>query len=309
MTQVETVDSGLHIADLNFQSLPGVIASFILSEGGELGLVETGPTSTLPALVAALEPFGGVERLSAVVVTHIHLDHSGGVGQLLRLAPHARCYVHTNGARHLIDPSKLLRSAVRIFGDQMDSLWGEVVPAAENQIVPVEDGDTIRIGGHDLQVVYTPGHASHHIALHDSSRKAVFVGDVAGVRLPGSNHVRPPTPPPDIDPALCHESVARLRVLDVDTLLLTHYGSHSGDVGRHLDQLLERLDRWVEMIRQAEQDSLDRDQMIELLRAESDGHVLGGGGNAEMVTRYALATPYPMSVDGLIYLLSKEAVA
>ena len=129
----------------------------------------------------------------------------------------------------------------------MDTLWGEVVPAPEAQVTAVDDGDVVVIGGTELRVLYTPGHASHHITLYDTGRQAVFVGDVAGVRLPGSDHVRPPTPPPDIDPGLWRESLDAIRALGAKTLLLTHYGTHSGDIDRHFDELAGRLDEWIEI--------------------------------------------------------------
>src|SRR5581483_10536087 len=116
------------IIDLQFQGVPGVIASFLIRSGNELGLIETGPASTLPALLAGLEPHGGAAALSAIAVSHVHLDHAGAVGTLMELAPYAQCYVHERGRRHLVDPSRLLRSATMIYGDRMDSLWGEVRP-------------------------------------------------------------------------------------------------------------------------------------------------------------------------------------
>jgi glyoxylase-like metal-dependent hydrolase (beta-lactamase superfamily II) len=300
LTAIQEVDPGVQVVDLNFQGLPRVIAAFILVSGGEIGLVETGPSTTLPALLAALEPYGGAENLAAVAVTHIHLDHAGAVGTLMRLAPDARCYVHSVGAPHLIDPSRLLRSAGRIYGDRMGTLWGEVFPAPESRVTAVKDGDLIRLGGSELRVMYTPGHASHHIALYDESRRAVFTGDVAGVRMPGCRHVRPPTPPPDINIHQWNASVDRLRALDAQTLLMTHFGAQTEGIEAQYTDLLQRLDSWTGLVRAG----LDRDEavagIVNDLRSEGDWDVLATGGDETTVRQYELASPYEMSVDGLI---------
>lgn len=306
MTTTTEIDGGLSIADLHFQGRQGVVASYLIRSGDELGLVETGPSTCLPHLLDAVDACGGIDRLTAVAVTHIHLDHSGAVGQLLAQAPKARCYVHRIGAPHLIDPSKLLRSATRIYGDDMDRLWGEVLPAPGDRVVAVDDGDVIRVGGTDLRVVYTPGHASHHMALYDQERGAVFTGDVAGVRLQGCGHVRPPTPPPDIDLALWRDSVDTLMQLRPEALLLTHYGSHSGDLDRHLAQLLRRLDRWTELVRRAMEAGQDSPAIVDLLRREGDDELLAEDGDSELLGRYELGSPYGMSVDGLLRFLEKS---
>jgi glyoxylase-like metal-dependent hydrolase (beta-lactamase superfamily II) len=296
---------GIQVVDLNFQRLPSVVAVFLISDGTEVGLVETGPGSTLPALVAALAPFGGPQRLSAIAVTHIHLDHAGAAGELLRIAPNARCYVHSLGAPHLLDPSKLLGSARRIYGDQMETLWGRIEPAPEERVIQVEDGDTIRVGGVDLGVLYTPGHASHHVAFHDAEHRAVFTGDVAGVRMPGFRHVRPPTPPPDIDVERWHASVDRIRQLYPLTLFMTHFGAQSADLDRQFADLLGRLDAWTRLIRRGVEDGRDSETMVETLRREADGDVVASGGDAAMLQEYSLASPYEMSVTGLVRYVTK----
>ncbi|HEV3313228.1 MAG TPA: MBL fold metallo-hydrolase [Chloroflexota bacterium] len=279
------------------------MAAFILSDGEDLGLVETGPASTLPALLNNLEPFGGLDGLQNIVVTHVHLDHAGAVGEILRRAPHVRCYVHRLGAPHVVDPSRLLRSATRIYGDQMIPLWGEVMSAPAAQVSAVDDGDVLRIGGTELRVIYTPGHASHHIALLDQEHGTVFTGDVAGVRLQGSDHIRPPTPPPDIDLVLWQSSVARLRTLRPESLLLTHFGAHSENISQHFDLLLARLERWIELVEVARAAGEDCDAMIESLRREADRELIAEGADATELRRYELATPYGMSVDGILRYL------
>lgn len=300
MRGLQEIDSRLHVADLQFQGCDRVIASFILVGDGEVGIIETGPTTTLPTLLAAIDPFGGVGALTSIAVTHIHLDHSGAVGKLMRMAPKARCFVHSAGVAHVVDPSRLLRSAGRIYGDDMERLWGEVVAAPEDRVVPVDDGDVLQIAGHELQVVYTPGHAVHHIALYDPDRKAVFSGDVAGVRLPGFRHVRTPTPPPDIDLDLWHKSIERLRELDVKKLFMTHFGVHDTEVKKQYEALLARLDLWVKIVREGMGRGDGSAVMAEKLQEESDKDLRGEGADDMVLRQYDLASPYGMSVDGLV---------
>lgn len=305
MSRIDQLDSRLGLIDLEFQEQPQVIASYALGDSDDLGLVETGPTTTLPALIQGLEEVGGLERLKTVVVTHIHLDHAGALGELLARVPHLRAYVHRVGAPHVIDPTKLLNSAARIYGNQMDLLWGSVRPAPADQVIAVDEGDIIRVGGEDLTVIYTPGHASHHIALWSPRRRAVFTGDVAGVRLPCSEHVRPPTPPPDIDLGLWRESVARLLALQPETLYLTHFGPHADNVKAHFETLLERLDAWTELVRLGLEEGQDPVTIVDNLRREGDSEVISEGGSSDNLRQYELATPYGMTVDGLIRYLRK----
>jgi len=293
------------IIDLQFQGVSGVIGAFLIGSGQELALIESGPTSTLPVLLAALEPYGGVKRLSWVAVTHVHLDHAGGVGALLERAPNARCYVHSTGRRHLVDPSRLLRSASRIYGDQMDALWGEVAPAPGDRVVGLEDGDTIRVGDAELEVLYTPGHATHHIALFHEPSRTMYTGDAAGVRLRGTEEVRPPTPPPDLDPRLWKESVAKMRSRQPERLILTHYGVFEEDLDHHFSNMLERLDHWIDVVRRGREIGQEPVTFVDSLQREGDAEVAADGGDSMMLRQYELASPYGMTVSGIIRYLEQ----
>ena len=234
--------------DLQFQGQPDAVAAYLLADGDDLLLIETGPGSTLGALEAGISAAGfSLEQLTGVVVTHIHLDHAGAAGAVLARAPRARLYVHPRGAPHLIDPSKLVASATRIYGADMDRLWGafEAVPA--DRVVVLGDGDAVRCGRRTLTALYTPGHAVHHVALHEGERGDVYVGDVAGVRVGAVPVVRPPTPPPDIDLPAWRTSLARIRALAPQRLLLTHFGAFA-DVAWHLDDCLSRLYAWTSYV-------------------------------------------------------------
>jgi glyoxylase-like metal-dependent hydrolase (beta-lactamase superfamily II) len=193
-------------------------------------IVDPGPASCVDVLLEQCpEP-------RALLLTHIHLDHAGASGALVRRFPHLKVYVHERGARHLTDPSALVKSATQIYGDDMERLWGEIVPVPEENLEILSGGETVE----GLQVEYTPGHASHHVAYFDPDSGEAYTGDVAGVRIPPAEFVLPPTPPPDIDVELWIESIDRVATWGPSALCPTHAGRFD-DVERHLDELRERL--------------------------------------------------------------------
>jgi glyoxylase-like metal-dependent hydrolase (beta-lactamase superfamily II) len=207
-------------------------------------LIDPGPSSALPVLLRALEG----KQPRALLLTHIHLDHAGATGSLVARWPTVRVYVHELGAAHLIDPSRLVDSARRLYGDDMDRLWGEVVPVPEANITELRGGE--RLDG-DFEVAYTPGHASHHVSyLHAGT---AFAGDAAGVRIAPSSPTVPPTPPPDIDIEAWHESIDRIAAWAPERLAITHFGA-SEDVGAQLGDLGARLDDWARWARDHDED-------------------------------------------------------
>jgi glyoxylase-like metal-dependent hydrolase (beta-lactamase superfamily II) len=204
-------------------------------------LIDPGPQSSMDTLLGAI--YG--ERPRAVVLTHIHLDHAAATGALVRRWPDLEVYVHERGAPHLIDPSKLLASAERLYGDQMERLWGEIVPVPEQNVKPLSGGETV-LG---MRVAYTPGHASHHVCyLHEESGTA-FVGDVAAVRIPGVDLVVPPTPPPDIDIELWEKSIGIVEDWKPEKLALTHFGAIENPV-EHLATVRQRLREEAQLARE-----------------------------------------------------------
>ena len=235
------------VIDLQFLGRPGRIAAGAIRTPAGALVVDPGPASCLPALVGGLAGLGIAPRdLHGLLLTHIHLDHGGAAGALVRQYPHVKVYVHPRGAPHLLDPAKLLASAARLYGDQMDRLWGEfaAVPAA-NLVVPA-DGDGLDFGGARFDVAYTAGHASHHACYRDRRSGVVYAGDTGGIRVGPSAYVLPPTPPPDIDVRAWQESLARLRAWEPSGVFVTHFGLYR-DAGAHFDALSRELEAWDEL--------------------------------------------------------------
>ncbi len=236
-----TLASGLSYLDLNFYGVEGVIASVILHGPGGAAIIDPGPSSTLPALRTGLDRAGiALADVRSILLTHIHLDHAGATGTLVRENPAIRVYVHEKGAPHMVDPSKLIASATRLWESEMDKLWGEMRPVPAENLAILKGGERLSAGGRELDVAYTPGHASHHVSFFNADAGIAFVGDTAGVRLQAGRFIMPPTPPPDIDLDAWRDSVARINDWRPDTLFITHFGAYS-PVAAHLTEMADRL--------------------------------------------------------------------
>jgi glyoxylase-like metal-dependent hydrolase (beta-lactamase superfamily II) len=241
--------SGLDYVDLDFLGRPQIIATAILHGSPGVALIDPGPTTTLANLTAALEKkgirFGDVRQ---ILITHIHLDHAGATGSILEQHPHIEVIVHGRGAPHMADPSKLMASAGRLYGQDMDRLWGEVKPVAARSLRVVEGGETLSIVGREVKVEYTPGHASHHVSYLDTASRVAFVGDTAGIRRGSGTYILPPTPPPDIDIEVWRTSEQKILAWDPDTLFLTHFGPYQG-ARQHLEGMFENMEAWSRSVR------------------------------------------------------------
>ncbi len=221
-------------------------------------LVDPGPECSLPTVLEAL----GDEQPRALLLTHIHLDHAAATGALVRRWPELEVYVHERGAPHLVDPSKLLASAERLYGERMEYLWGKILPVPERNVRVLSGGETV-LG---MRVAYTPGHASHHVAyLHEDSGTA-FTGDVAACRIPPSKLVVPPTPPPDIDVETWEASLDTVAAWEPARLALTHFGSIDADVPGHLERVREKLREEADLARRMEKDAYDADNEARIRR-------------------------------------------
>ena len=237
-----TLAAGLSYLDLNFLEVKGIIATVVLHGPGGVALIDPGPSTTLPALRAALGGAGiQIADVRAILLTHIHLDHAGATGTLAAENPALRVYVHEKGAPHMVDPEKLIASATRLWPGEMYTLWGEFRPVPPDRLEVLRGGERISAGGRDLAVLYTPGHASHHVSYFSADSRIAFVGDTAGIRREPGRFVLPPTPPPDIDLEIWRDSLARIGAWGADTLFVTHFGPHAPARG-HLTEMLEHLD-------------------------------------------------------------------
>jgi glyoxylase-like metal-dependent hydrolase (beta-lactamase superfamily II) len=237
---VNTLTHGLSWIDLEFHGRSQVIATVLVQGHGGVALVDPGPTSCLTALDLGLQSSGvRWADVRHILLTHVHLDHAGATGTIVRAHPHIKVLVHERGATHLADPTKLRESATRVYGDRMEHLWGELAAVPTTNLVALTGGEKVDAGGRTFEVAYTPGHASHHVSFFDGSSGVAFVGDTAGVRINGG-YVLPPTPPPDIDVELWTASVDRILGWSPATLMLTHFGPVT-EVRPHFAALLSNL--------------------------------------------------------------------
>ncbi|MBI3172075.1 MAG: MBL fold metallo-hydrolase [Chloroflexi bacterium] len=291
--------------DLNFQGRPLAIASYLIRHSTGVVLVESGPGSTLPALEAALAKEGLSPRdVTHVLLTHIHLDHAGAAGWFSRQG--AEILVHPVGAPHMLQPEKLIASATRIYGDRMQSLWGEFLPVEESRLRVVADGEEIVIGNLRFVAVDTPGHAEHHYAY--LFEDLLFSGDVGGVRIPGYSYLRVPMPPPELHIERWRESVTRMRSLHPARIAPTHFGIFDDPDWQFtaIEEGLNSAERWLEQV-------MPNDPPAEEMRhsftewMELQGREIGL--TPEVTQAYELANPLGMSADGLARYWKKVRMA
>jgi glyoxylase-like metal-dependent hydrolase (beta-lactamase superfamily II) len=281
--------------DLNFQSYPLAIASYLIKHRGGAVLIESGPGSTLGTLEKVLGENGMTFRdVTHVLLTHIHLDHAGASGRLAQLG--ATICVHPAGAPHLINPDKLLASAARIYGDQMESLWGEFLPVPEEKLKILQHEEEIKVDGLRFVALHTPGHAEHHNCY--LFEDLCFSGDVGGVRIPGYPYLRVPMPPPELHFEKWHATISTLRQSGFKRIAPTHFGIFE-DPDWHLSRVeatLRATEKWLESV-------MPGDPPIEVLR-EKFAAWLGEEASAlqldeQVMNAYNLANPLGMSADGL----------
>ncbi len=287
---------------------PRSIATALLESDGHRAIVDPGPGSTLETLRQQLHARGfSVADLRAILLTHIHLDHAGATGALVRENPRLAVYVHKIGAPHMIDPSKLLASAARLWPNHLEQLFGEMLPVPAQNLHLLEGGETITLGARKIEVVYTPGHASHHVSYFESMESVAFVGDTAGVRIEGHSYVMPATPPPDIHLGIWDSSFAAILERKPARLFLTHFG-FSENPPEHIAQFRDRLHRWAaiteKIIRTAKSDSTAMESFMASMRVEISEHL-----PAEEVEHYVFSAGLNLSFLGLARYLRKRAQA
>ncbi|HWC72232.1 MAG TPA: MBL fold metallo-hydrolase [Actinomycetota bacterium] len=260
------VADGVTMIDTVMTGEPEFNAVFVL-DGDEPTLVETGPGADLPVVLEALEVLGiGKDDLAHVVVTHIHLDHAGAAGALASRFSNAIVWAHMRGAPHLADPARLIASTARTYGEpRMQTFFGQTEPVPAERLRAVSDGDTIRLGRRALAVVHTPGHASHHVALHDLRSGALFSGEAIGSHLPWGPAFRPALPPPEVDVEAALDSIERIRGRAPLSLLASHFGPVP-DVDEACDAAAERIRSWSHIVRCALE--RDHDADVDTVTAE-----------------------------------------
>lgn len=284
------------------------LTSCYLIEADQPALVETAPTTSVEAVREGLTQLGiGPDDLAHIVVTHIHLDHAGGAGALAPHFPGAKVVVHERGAPHLADPTKLVASAARIYGEaRLQELFGTVEPVPADRLQAVSDGDRIDLGNRHLDVAYTPGHASHHVALVDSNTGVVFVGDAMGVFLPDVRVLRPATPPPEFDLEQAIASIDLVKSKQPPAVLFSHFGPEP-DVAELCGLAIDRLRRWTTLIEDAVKKSARLEDVVDVLRGAFEPELAAtADGSGDASERYELLSSYEMNAMGLIRYLEKR---
>jgi len=286
----------IHNLDLHHQQLPQVIAAYLVTGPESPVLVETGPGSTAGKLTEQLAHVGFTPGdIKHVIVTHIHFDHAGAAGWLVQQGAHL--YVHHIGVPHLIDPSRLMASAARIYGDQLEPLWGQILPIPPEKITAVYGDDLIEVAGLSFRALDTPGHARHHhcFLLEDIA----FIGDAAGVRLPRTDFIELPAPPPEFELEVWQGSVDLLLAQPVSAIYPTHFG-RIDDVSEHLESFRELLGAAADFVRVRMESGMQRDDLVAQYQDWSRQRSRDAGVSEKIRVRYETANPLYMSVDGIM---------
>ncbi len=305
MDNVTPLGGDVYEIDTRMAGYSGITAGYLIL-GDRPCLVETGTSTSAPVVRDALNELGvGPGDLSTIVVTHIHLDHAGGVGDLASFFPSAQVVVHEKGARHLADPTRLMASARMVWGDKLDVLFGALSPTEATRITSLGDTGTIDLGnGRTLASHYSPGHAKHHVGLLDSETGDLYVGDAAGVYLPETGDLRPATPPPDFDLHTALDSITLFGDLGPRRLLFSHYGPVD-DVAATLERSAEELRIWVDLTKQAHAEGLDLDHAVAMVEARTRERYTALDSEANS-TRLEVLSGAPSNVAGILHWLGKQ---
>ena len=298
---------GRLLLDLGFRHAPGLVACYLIPDpDGRWILVETGPTTCRESLLAGLRRAGIAPReVSKIVVTHIHLDHAGGLGAIASDFPDAALLVHESGVPHLIDPTRLIESARRAWGPASDTLWGPILPVPSDRVVPLRGGEEIPVREGTLRVIYTPGHARHHVALYDGGSGAVMTGDALGVRLPGSWRPRPAIPPPDLDIEALLESVERMKDVSPRAVWYTHFGP-SPDGPIDFDRYRDAVKSWEAAALGAARSDPAISSVATSLRETEEREAVAAGHRAAVEDRGEMVSGYEMAAQGLLRYFRKR---
>ncbi len=291
----------LHTLDLRFQGQPELVAAYLIESGGELALIETGPGSTLPNLLKGIQALGfAPSDIKHVFVTHIHLDHAGAAGWWAQQG--ATVHAHPRAVPHLVDPSKLMESARRVYGERMEALWGDMLPAPAERVVALKDGQVVKFGRTSITAIDTPGHARHHHAY--AWEGACFTGDVAGMKLPESRYISVTAAPPQFDPVAYGDSLQRLHAADFSRLYLTHFGEVT-DVAGHLSRYAARVEQVHECVSELMAQGLRGEALREAYGRVEHALAAKSGVSEADWHRYELANSSAMGADGIALYCEK----
>jgi glyoxylase-like metal-dependent hydrolase (beta-lactamase superfamily II) len=292
--------------DVNWTGRPHSIAAALLESDGHRAIIDPGPGSTLATLRKELQSHGiAVADLDAILLTHIHLDHAGATGALVRENPNLAVFVHELGAPHMQDPSKLLASAARLWPDTLQQLFGESLPVPAENLHILQGGETLPLGASKLDVVYTPGHASHHVSYFDDADGVAFVGDTTGVRIDNAPYILPATPPPDIDLSIWDNSMDVIVARRPARLFLTHFG-YSDTPAPHVAEFRERLHHWADVAAECLRTAPDESAALEMFVAKSHREMQERLGEAE-AQHHAFTAGLNLSFLGLARYWRKRA--
>jgi glyoxylase-like metal-dependent hydrolase (beta-lactamase superfamily II) len=296
----------VHVFDTRHLGRPGIIAATALETNEGIALFDTGAESTFDNVVADLRKAGFASKdVRHVFLSHIHLDHAGAAWRLAELG--SSIYVHPRGAKHLIDPTKLIESATRIFGDDMQKLWGRIAPVPADRVRTLEDNEVVRVPPFEIRAVATPGHANHHHVYHWND--TIFGGDIAGVCI-GSGPPIPPFVPPDLHIESWHESLAKIRALNATDLYLPHFGKIRGSLSKHLEALDARVTRWSEWFRKKIRDGENESEIIRAFAEYEHSELIAGSlspvtNPSSLISDYEAADPSSMAVSASIRYWNK----
>ena len=306
-TEVTPLGREVFQIDTRMAGYEGITAGYLI-RGERPCLVETGTAPSAPVVRDALAALGiGPGDLATVVVTHIHLDHAGGAGDIAAMFPAAQIVVHQRGARHLADPSRLMAGARLVYGRALERLFGVLAPVPAERIVALDDTGTVDLGGgRRLDSHYSPGHAKHHVGLVDSDTGDLYVGDAAGVYMPDTGDVRPATPPPDFDLAAALASIRKFAALRPARLMFSHYGPVD-QVSETLDRSAEEINVWVEETRRVRAAGLDLDHAVTMVRDRTLDRYAAASPDADpaLAERFERASSVRGNVEGIMQWLDK----
>ena len=298
--------------DLNFCDTPKAIATGVYTSDAGVALVDPGPGSCIETLKSTLAAGGiGMRDVESVLITHIHLDHAGATGLLVRENPRIKVFVHEKGAPHMIDPSKLVNSANQLWGvEGVQKLWGAVLPVPESNLTVLRGGEQVHAAARSFETQYTPGHASHHVSYFDGREGLAWAGDTAGLRFtPSIVFTLPPTPPPDINLEAWRESVAKLRAWKPQTVFITHFGPYA-DVPAHFDHFEHSLHDVAEMARRAMALDVSDEAKYAQFKHDVEDYVHAGGVTDEDERPLEHVGPLEFNRRGLVrYWTKKETRA